>query len=336
MLAGQTLADSSGIYVISLPRRYDRKRDMERLRRALNLKWSYVDALDADDSAISRIIERVRLERSKSRSYVEDSTEVKAPSLEYFHWPEDMDLNTLSRATINPSGADGWGSEHALPSQWPGTGPAPLLVDPLMCATENNTIPPYTPSAPPYKLLTPAKVACWHSHLSVIRNIANKPGNSTTLDEVYIILEDDVDMEYDIKERLWDMWPALPPHWDMLFLGHCWSNESLHPALPLPPYSAFSPLHPSNAPKCTHAYAVTKAGAARLLLHLRYPPFAYSRAIDQAYAWLIQSGRLRAFSVVPSIVIQRKVGQSDVWDEEHGGTGSEWRDTLVHGVLGTS
>lgn len=121
------------------------------------------------------------------------------------------------------------------------------------------------------------------------------------------------------------------------FEGHCWSNESYFP----PNFTTnitSSPiqhsLHPSFAPKCTHAYALSHAGVTKLLNHLRFPSFAYSRALDQALSWLVMSGRLNSFSVVPSVVVQRKVGHSDV-DKGREGLGSDWRDTLAHGVLGT-
>lgn len=93
-----------------------------------------------------------------------------------------------------------------------------------------------------------------------------------------------------------------------------------------------SSLHPSRAPKCTHAYAVTRAGARRLVEHLRYVPFAYSRALDQAYSWLILSGRVRSYSVVPSLVVQRKVVASDI-DPGASGVGSHWRESLRDGVF---
>lgn len=92
-----------------------------------------------------------------------------------------------------------------------------------------------------------------------------------------------------------------------------------------------SRMHPSRNPKCTHAYALSRTGARRLLLHLMYPPFAYSRAIDQAFAWLVQSGRLKSYSIVPSIVVQRKVGGSDI----AAGKGSKWKDHLLDGVFGS-
>ena len=117
--------------------------------------------------------------------------------------------------------------------------------------------------------------------------------------------------------------------------GHCWSDESQRPPVATLPWSLSGrgiSLHPSRAPKCTHAYAVTRRGALKLVQHLRYPPFAFSRALDQAYAWLVMSGRINSYSVVPSIVVQRKVTWSDV-DEGTAGLGSEWKDTLVDGIL---
>lgn len=88
-------------------------------------------------------------------------------------------------------------------------------------------------------------------------------------------------------------------------------------------------LHPSNQPKCTHAYAVSKRGARRLLLYLRYPPFAYSRAVDQAISWLIETGKINSYTVVPSLVIQTKEDKSDISP----GTGGGWPERLADGIL---
>lgn len=126
------------------------------------------------------------------------------------------------------------------------------------------------------------------------------------------------------------------------FQGHCWSNESYYPPVTAkdvrPTNSELLQeqpvLHRSFAPKCTHAYALSRTGARRLLLHLRHPLFAYSRALDQAFAWLVLSDRLKAFSVVPSVVVQRKVSGSDI-DKGLEGYGSRWKETLIDGVLGT-
>ena len=117
------------------------------------------------------------------------------------------------------------------------------------------------------------------------------------------------------------------------FPGHCWSNESHYFPLGLSNSESRTTLHPSFRPKCTHAYALSHSGARRLLLHLRYPPFSYSRALDQALSWLIQSGRLRAYSVVPSLVVQRKSAWSDIMIGNEG-MGSEWKEKLEKSVLG--
>jgi hypothetical protein len=63
-------------------------------------------------------------------------------------------------------------------------------------------------------------------------------------------------------------------------------------------------------------------------VHLRYPPFSYSRAVDLAISWLIQIDRVKSFSLYPSIVVQRKTTNSDIMP----GKGSDWKDNLVNGV----
>jgi hypothetical protein len=51
--------------------------------------------------------------------------------------------------------------------------------------------------------------------------------------------------------------------------------------------------------------------------------------------WLVRSGRLTSFSVVPSVVVQRKVAGSDVMSGQGAGNGrgSDWMDGLVNGVF---
>ncbi|KAI0063247.1 hypothetical protein BV25DRAFT_1786125, partial [Artomyces pyxidatus] len=326
----------SRAYVISLPQRADRREDMEHLRNILHLRWTYLDAADA---------------ASPANVHIDGTSPLALPT---FHWPDDIDRLVHSQEAMLPLGADVWplpytraesdGSVSAetadpfwfAPLRAKASFPHPL--PPLACASGDQLLAPFSQDLPPYKRLTPAKVACWHSHLQAIRQIANG-GDSAAL-----VLEDDVDMERDISARLRALWDALPDSWDIVYLGHCWSNESALPALRVISSHALAPLdsdtstsiparnltalHPSVSPKCTHAYALSRAGARRVLAHLRHPPFAYSRAIDQALAWLVQSGRLQAFSVVPPLVVQRKVAGSDVMP----GRGSAWREGLFDGV----
>ncbi|KAJ3746659.1 hypothetical protein DFH05DRAFT_1523261 [Lentinula detonsa] len=298
----------------------------------------------------------------------------------------------------------------------------------LICATKDFSLSPYLSTLPYHKYLTSARVAVWHSHLKVLRQIVQEedlrrkneqepvesPGEgkeiaSTTLanarerrtvdeqldskniidfyqgtsphsqsgekqiisessmtksqpdqppenlgrdkhhEHISIILEDDINVEKDIRYRLRRIWDVLPDDWDIVFLGHCWSNESFWQAITFPQHNDLdsskvecsyegvcNTLHPSHSPRCTHAYATSPPGARKLLAHLEYPPFAYSRAIDQAYAWLVLTGRLKAYSVVGSVVVQVKGGGTDSTtgnggqDEANGGrqgvrVGDVWR-----------
>ena len=124
-----------------------------------------------------------------------------------------------------------------------------------------------------------------------------------------------------------------PPVWLTDVIGHCWSNETFYPALnahdnTMAFNGAISYIHPSKTPRCNHGYALRRPGARRLLVQLRYPPFAYSRSIDRAIAWLIQNDRVKSFSLFPSIVVQRKTTNSDIMP----GKGSDWKDNLIDGV----
>lgn len=70
----------------------------------------------------------------------------------------------------------------------------------------------------------------------------------------------------------------------------------------------------------------------RILAHLRHPPFAYSRSVDTALEWLIRSGRIKSYTVVPPPMIQRKMAKSDVTLVDF----VRWEETLENGALGTT
>ncbi|KIK96000.1 hypothetical protein PAXRUDRAFT_32688 [Paxillus rubicundulus Ve08.2h10] len=314
---------SAHLYVISLPQRQDRRQQMEHLRAIQGLTWTIVDAVPANATSANRILDWVAAERARRAEHTKTGG---ANSM--FHWPPEIDALAVTQAPLRPLGSDSW-AQTAPPSAKPNlksNKSASSTIRPnLTCATEDHSIPALTDSTPEWMKLSPAKTACWLSHISAIRRFVDRA--YAQMDDVAFILEDDIDMEKDITTRLSEVWAVLPPGWDTVFLGHCWSNESFYPALESPTHTK---LHPSFAPKCTHAYALSLPGARRLLQHLRYPPFAYSRALDQAYAWLIQTGRLRSYSVVPSVVVQRKTASSDILP----GMGSEWRENLQDGVFG--
>lgn len=75
--------------------------------------------------------------------------------------------------------------------------------------------------------------------------------------------------------------------------GHCGSpHEDFFPPLPLaeiPDHlivsndTSFARLHPSFAPKCTHAYAISRTGAARLVKHLRSTSTSLDRSASATH-----------------------------------------------------
>jgi GR25 family glycosyltransferase involved in LPS biosynthesis len=353
------------VYVISLPRRTDRRLQMNRLRDALHLNWTYRDACEANASVVTTIMRQVHVLRSQLMPQPKpgDARMRRHAVMSAFDWPHDLENAICSREPLQPSGADLWTlpsshslSDPAIPAEMADpyaftrspSDQASGISDPtpLACASGNNVSAASLPKLPLHRRLTTAKVACWYSHLQTIRGIANG------IDEAVLVLEDDVDIERDIKPRLQALLDALPNDWDIVYLGklknsrvctiangtagHCWSDETRFSPLRnissqlSNGHTTWSALHPASSPKCTHAYMLSRTGARRVIAHLRHPPFAYSRAIDQALAWLIQSGRLRAFSIVPPVVVQRKIAVSDVMP----GLGSAWRDELYNGVLG--
>ncbi|KAK7050405.1 hypothetical protein R3P38DRAFT_2864491 [Favolaschia claudopus] len=190
---------TSRTYVISLPRRTDRFNDMEVLRTHLGVQWSYFAAEHSNSSLVDQILAGVRFLRQNALKVKDNSTAVTLP----FEWPDANRTNISTQLQESSSNDE--------------TSSIDLDLEPLTCATENFTLIPYSPQLPAYKILSPSRIACWHSHLSVIRLASTQPDQAPAL-----IMEDDVDMEVDIHERLASVWDLLPADWDIVFLGECW------------------------------------------------------------------------------------------------------------------
>lgn len=221
----------SKIYVISLPRRTDRRLQMDRLRDALHLNWTYRDACEANASVVTTILHQVHVLRSQlvPQPKPNDARMRHRAIVSKFDWPHDLEDRICSRDTLQPSGADLW----TLPSLH--MSDAAVLADiadpyafmrspsaqasavsdppPLACTSGNDVSAPSPPDLPLYRRLTAAKVACWYSHLQTIREIANGE------DEAVLVLEDDIDIERDVKGRLQALLGALPNDWDIVYLG---------------------------------------------------------------------------------------------------------------------
>ncbi|KAH7330704.1 hypothetical protein B0J17DRAFT_722387 [Rhizoctonia solani] len=340
------------IYMLNLPRRTDRRERMMRLQAATGLSWIFVDSTDSKAEIVTRIMERVRWIRAAAHLHAIDAnfhgwwSDHHGNSFKWTHMPNGSESEPSSElwelARSDPASAD---HTHPLPippsvdqrpplevatSIIPRTGAtrdsrqAPLFntnPNSARSATRNvtSTLGPRLRKLPYWRILTRAAIACWHSHIRVIREIASETIQAGTPDIGVLILEDDIDMEVDILQRIGRLWEALPPDWDILFLGHCWSAEDTYPAL-----RSHDQLHPSHSPKCTHAYALSRKGARRLVQLLRDPSVAYGRPLDAAFLDLVQSNLVNAYSVHPSVIIQTKDTPSDIFP----GNGSRWRDVL--------
>ncbi|CAE6457315.1 unnamed protein product [Rhizoctonia solani] len=350
--------------MLNLPRRTDRRERMMKLQTATRLSWTFVDSTDSKAEIVTRIMERVRWIRAAARLHAIDSN--------FHGWWSDhhsaFEWTHMLNDSESEPGSELWELAHSDPASADHTHPLPVppsidqrpslevatnriiprhdeaqdfqgalknnplfdtSTNPVRTATRGvtNTLTPRLPKVPYWRILTRAAVACWHSHTSVIREIASETIQAGTSDTGTVILEDDIDMELDIQQRIGRLWEALPPNWDILFLGHCWSAEDTYP-----PLRSHDQLHPSHSPKCTHAYAVSRKGARRLVKLLRDPSVAYGRPLDAALLDLIQSNLVNAYSVHPSVVIQTKDTPSDIFP----GNGSRWRDTLQMSALNST
>ncbi|KAJ7641462.1 hypothetical protein FB45DRAFT_738962 [Roridomyces roridus] len=209
-----------------------------------------------------------------------------------------------------------------------------------MVSRDDFTLTRYQAGLHPFEYMSRGPVACYQSHLTLISETAKRELTG----EPSMILEDDVDIDGDIREQLSAVWHLLPTDWDMIFFGFCWADETRYTGMDAGiPLDGSEPprirLFPSNEPLCSHGYAVSPIGARRLLRFLNHPPFAYSRAIDQCFKYLIAHGLIhKAFTVIPSLVAQFKGKdyQSDViknmpdswdWSLRYGVLAAEARDS---------
>lgn len=210
------------IQVISLPRRKDRRVSMEHLLGALSVNWTYVDAIEAHNSAVLKIMDCMRSRRARV---------VNASLPPDFAWPQNFPVDTPLTMANNiqdilchlVDGALDFPADIVEKPKHATEIPDPLPeLRPLTCATRNFTDgPAYDSSLPPHMLLTAAKIACWYSHLQVLERFAyaSRAKKDKQTDDVVLILEDDVNMERNILVTLPQLVQHLPDTWDMLFLG---------------------------------------------------------------------------------------------------------------------
>jgi len=313
----RTLGIADGIFVISLERRQDRRDLMDAIARALDLNFNYISATDFKTpkglSTVEKLIERVRWQRdriddreAKQEDWPKQSASDREDDGTYiwnafpFAWSEDVVENAKNPLDkpIGWTGADFWDMDPP-DEEWEAAHPLPSLTD----EEKRVGVPMAVVKNILHKRqnLTNAAVSCWHSHVKALREIVRRQLN------VAIVFEDDIDIEWDVERLLKLQLPFLPDDWDIVYLGHCFSQEY---DSPLVPGSAL--LRPTKHTLCTHGYAVSLRGATRLLRYLRSPDYAFSRPIDHAIKDLYQMHDIKSYSIYPPVVVQTKSDVSDI------------------------
>ncbi|KAG0142250.1 hypothetical protein CROQUDRAFT_50580 [Cronartium quercuum f. sp. fusiforme G11] len=304
------------IYVLSLPTSHHRRERILKLARALELSITFVDALDKHSGIIRWIASQVEHIRSRKRPLL--AKLLGKPLTQVGGMKVGSDWLIRDRHTV-------LGNELRLPSldiDWV----QQLYLqdsDPTSLDAPHSDISArlHDPLEPiPARQLSEGALSVWYGHTKVIRQMLENGDQSA------LVLEDDVDLEWDIATLWASALRRLPKQpgseWEMVYLGHCWGRESSNPQYGHPN------LHRSSEPRCLHAYALSKFGAQKTLGYLSDPWTAFQTAIDIAMPTLIRSGALtQSFSIEPAWVVQAK-GEfgSDV---QRNGKGSAWAGFLI-------
>lgn len=238
------------IYVLSLPHRTDRRSRMNKIARALGFQFTFVDATNKDSPIIGWIAERVKEIRDRKLKILapllgKPESEIGGMGTGSLWLKGDdpkigltfPDLTTLDdrwtidnlRAAILDKGSD-TDEVEGLESNYSGekvvdwvtylesTDKLDLLKpnDPHVNVTEllHDPVEPL-----PARQVNEGVVATWYSQTRVWKKMVQNKDKSA------LILEDDVDIEWDI-ERIWpNVERSLPKDWEVVFLGHCWGRE---------------------------------------------------------------------------------------------------------------
>ncbi|KAJ2846454.1 hypothetical protein J3B02_004405 [Coemansia erecta] len=168
-------------------------------------------------------------------------------------------------------------------------------------------------------LINGTHLACYLSHLSAYRHIVAENI------ETALVLEDDVDMELDVKNRhaaiMSQLYRRYGADWDMLFVGHCTSDAN-EPGL-VQPYTRETDgqlvvgpeekkkylarnvtLYDAEYPMCLHAYAVTWECARRLAVVMEERLRTVGQDIDLVLAIGVEFGMATVLGTSPPYVVQ--------------------------------
>lgn len=238
------------IYVLSLPHRTDRRSRMSKIARALGFTFTFIDATSKESPIIGWIAERVKEIRDRKLKILapilskpeEEIGGMGTGSLWLKGNDEKVGLNfpdlttlddrwkidTLKAATPLNEAQDEQSNDSIASDS------SQKVVDWVSYLEATDKLDMLKPSDPhlnvtdllhdpveplPARQVNEGVVATWYSQTRVWRKIVENK------DESALILEDDVDIEWDI-ERIWpNVQRSLAPDWEVVFLGHCWGRE---------------------------------------------------------------------------------------------------------------
>ncbi|SDA02888.1 BZ3501_MvSof-1269-A2-R1_Chr11g02779 [Microbotryum saponariae] len=312
------------IYVLSLPHRMDRRAEMTRLANALGVKLTFVDAALKDEPFIQWIGERVAETRELRRRVMAKARKASPASIGGLHIGSDWLTPYLDKKHLKVF--------PQFPSdrkRYP-TGNWITHLEALHTAGNHTSLKPIDEKFDLAKALNDPleEFAVRQVHEGIISTYWGQTRALKAVvqngDRAALIMEDDVDVEWDL-ERLWSrIHRKLPEDWDVTFLGHCWSREYISQSYGHSPMRLHPHIHASVMPMCLHGWAVSADGAQRLLSTFLDPWSAYSTAVDLVLPTMIRYHRIAAYSIQPPLIIQRKDGPSDLQE----GSGSKWRGIL--------
>ncbi|KAJ2160443.1 hypothetical protein GGF46_002269 [Coemansia sp. RSA 552] len=184
-------------------------------------------------------------------------------------------------------------------------------------------------------------LACYLSHLDIYRRIVRENI------ETALVLEDDVDMEMDMRERHQKIMDQIRrdygDDWDMLYLGHCTSDANEPLAVHSSNRSKVADidagqlqsvtLYQTSYPMCMHAYAVTRESARRLAVVLEERLSTVGEDIDLVIAVGVEYGMATVLGTSPPYIVQigRHESPSDLTQLRDGDTAQRLdRSTLFH------
>ncbi|CDZ98154.1 Lysyl hydrolase/glycosyltransferase family 25 [Phaffia rhodozyma] len=275
--------------------RSDRKEHMDLIAQALELNFTYVEAVLKDSPVVHWIMDRMREEHVVKDRIREGADFTKEKSIADRLWGG----KTWREYVL--SSFDDKDTEFVVE----GTNPDVMFNFPAW--------PPYAP------------LACYLSHLKTWHTALKND------DDDVLILEDDIDAEFSLVERWKEMTRSLADSeegWDIIYLGWILGDERVNKP-------TFHPgLRKSNRPMATHAYSLSRRGLRRLNGHVHNLPNLFSQPVDHdlPFKFLTTNdsmGALQGYSATPPIIIPFVELGSDIG----GGASENWGGLLADSTV---